>query len=186
MGRSLYVIKKTGKGVLDGVGGVGETAVQEATKRITKGQEMNSEEYFIIMLPAEMKLPAEITIEGLKSYFKDAKTKNIFNSVIRFAEGMSDGSDNREIQELTTKLGINVLVTKEMQEDTEAMEELENAINNKDWNGMISFACEDLMERIPGVTTTLHTVGYFSKDGKINLKDLVKIRLMILNREATK
>ena len=171
MGRSLYVIKKTGKGVLDGVGGVGETAVQEATKRITKGQEMNSEEYFITMLPAEMKLPAEITIEGLKSYFKDAKTKNIFNSVIRFAEGMSDGSDNREIQGLTTKLGINVLVTKEMQEDTEAMEELENAINNKDWNGMISFVCEDLMERIPGVTATLHTVGYFSKDGKINLKE---------------
>lgn len=171
MGRSLYVIKKTGKGVLDGVGGVGETAVQEATKRITKGQEMNSEEYFITMLPAEMKLPAEITIEGLKSYFKDAKTKNIFNSVIRFAEGMSDGSDNREIQGLTTKLGINVLVTKEMQEDTEAMEELENAINNKDWNGMISFVCEDLMERIPGVTATLHTVGYFSKDGKINLRE---------------
>lgn len=171
MGRAFYIIKKTGKGVLDGVGGIGETAVQEATKRVTKGQEMNSEEYFITMLPEEMKLPAEITIEALKGYLGDAKTKNIFNSVVRFAEGVSDGSDNREIQGLTTKLGINVLVTKEMQEDTEAMEELENAINNKDWNGMISFACEDLMERIPGVTTTLHTVGYFSKDGKINLKE---------------
>lgn len=171
MGRTVYVIKKTGKGVLDGVGGIGETAVQEATKRVTKGQEMNSEEYFITMLPEDEKLPAELTIEALKGYLGDAKTKNIFNSVVRFAEGVSDGSDNREIQELTTKLGINVLVTKEMQEDTEAMEELENAINNKDWNGMISFACEDLMERIPGVTATLHTVGYFSKDGKINLKE---------------
>lgn len=171
MGRTVYVIKKTGKGVLDGVGGIGETAVQEATKRVTKGQEMNSEEYFITMLPEDEKLPAELTIEALKGYLRDAKTKNIFNSVVRFAESVSDGSDNREIQELTTKLGINVLVTKEMQEDTEAMEELENTINNKDWNGMISFACEDLMERIPGVTTTLHTVGYFSKDGKINLKE---------------
>ena len=171
MGRSLYVIKKTGKGVLDGVGGVGETAVQEATKRITKGQEMNSEEYFITMLPAEMKLPAEITIEGLKSYFKDAKTKNIFNTAVKFVNGESDGVDKSEIEELATKLKIYMLVTREMQEDTEAMEELENAINNKDWNGMISFVCEDLMERIPGVTATLHTVGYFSKDGKINLKE---------------
>lgn len=171
MGRAFYIIKKTGKGVLDGLGGIGETLIQEATKRVTKGQEMNSEEYFITMLPEDEKLPTELTIESLKGYLGDAKTKNIFNSVIRFAEGMSDGSDNRKIQELTTKLGINVLVTKEMQEDTEAMEELENAINNKDWNGMISFACEDLMERIPGVTTTLHTVGYFSKDGKINLKE---------------
>lgn len=171
MGRTVYVIKKTGKGVLDGVGGVGETAVQEATKRVTKGQEMNSEEYFITMLPEEMKLPAEITIEGVKSYFKDAKTKNIFNTVVKFVDEASDGVENAEIKELATNLGINILVTREMQEDTEAMQKFENDINNKNWSGILSFACEDLMERIPGVTAILHTVGYFSKDGKINLKE---------------